>query len=69
MEDLSFAKELNIESRITTFCKQNKIKLLNVTELLNNIPREKRQVSATDSHASAEVHKIVGKKLATIIKI
>jgi hypothetical protein len=69
MEDLKVAKELNIENRITTYCKQNKIKLLNVTKLLDKVPREKRQVSVTDSHASAEVHKIVGKKLATIIKI
>ena len=69
MEDLKMAKELNIENRITTYCKQNKIKLLNVTKLLDKVPREKRQVSITDSHASAEVHKIAGKKLASLIKI
>ncbi len=69
MEDLTLAKKLNIENRITAYCKHNNIKLLNVTDLLRNLPREKRQVSITDSHASVEVHKIVGKKLATLIKI
>jgi hypothetical protein len=69
MEDLTLAKKLHIENRITAYCKHNNIKLLNVTDLIRNLPRQKRQVSITDSHASAEVHKIVGKKLATLIKI
>jgi hypothetical protein len=69
MEDLSLAKKLGIEKRVVSFCIKNNITLLNVTELLKNTPREKRQVSIVDSHASSEVHNIVGKKLATIIKL
>ena len=69
MEDLKLAKSLNIENRITRYCKKENINLLNVTPLLLNTTREKRQVSITDAHASAHVHKIVGKKLATLIKI
>jgi lysophospholipase L1-like esterase len=68
MEDLNLAKSLNIENRINTYCKEENIELLNVTPLLLNTTRKQRQVSITDAHASPEVHKIVGEKLATIIK-
>jgi hypothetical protein len=67
MEDLSTAKKIGIERRISSFCKKNKIKILNITELIKNVPREKRQVSIVDSHASSEVNKIVGKKLSNYI--
>ena len=69
MEDLTLAKKLGIEKRVSLFCKKNNIELLNVTELITKIPREKRQVSVVDSHASSEVHNIVGKQLAKIIKL
>ena len=69
MEDLTIAKKIGAEKRVIAFCKKNKIDLLNVTDLLNKIPREKRQVSIVDSHASEVVHNIVGKKIATIIKL
>jgi len=69
MEDLKLAKKLGIEKRIDIFCKKNNIDLLDVTELITKIPREKRQASSVDSHASSEVHQIVGEKIASIIKL
>lgn len=69
MEDLTLAKKLGIEKRVRLFCNKNNIYLLNVTELITKIPRQKRQVSIVDSHASSEVHNIVGKQLAKIIKL
>ena len=68
MEDLTLAKKINIENRITTYCKKNNIKLLDITKYIQNIPREKRQVSKTDSHASTIIHGIVGKNLVKLIK-
>ena len=69
MEDLKLAKKLGIEKRVSTFCRKYNINFLDASNLLSKIPREKRQVSKVDSHASAEVHNIVGKKIATIIKL
>ena len=69
MEDLTLAKKLGIEKRVRLFCKKNNIYLLNVTDLITKIPRQKRQVSIVDSHASSEIHNLVGKQLAKIIKL
>ena len=69
MEDLNLAKKLNIETRIKNYCTSNKINFINVTSHIKNLSRQKRQVSIVDSHASAEVHKIVGKVLSEKIKI
>jgi lysophospholipase L1-like esterase len=69
MEDLKLAKKLNIENRISKYCNLNNIEFLNVTNLLRTLSQEKRQVSVTDSHASVDVNKLVGEKLATLIKI
>lgn len=69
MEDLKLAKKLGIEKRVSTFCRKYNINFLDASNLLSKISREKRQVSKVDSHASAEVHNIVGKKIATIIKL
>ena len=69
MEDLTLAKKIGIEKRINSFCKKRNINLLNITNLLTKTPREKRQVSIVDAHASIDVHEIAGKKLATIIKL
>ena len=69
MEDLTLAKKIGIENRVITYCKKNKINCINVTSLIKQLSRKERQVSITDSHASAEVHRITGEKLATIIKI
>ena len=68
MEDLTLAKKIGIENRIFLFCKKNKVDFLDVTNLLNKIPREKRQVSIVDSHASDVVHKLVGKKIIAYIR-
>ncbi len=69
MEDLNLAKKLNIEKRIKNYCTSNQINFINVTSYIKNLSRQKRQVSIVDSHASAEVHKIVGKVLSEKIKI
>jgi hypothetical protein len=69
MEDLKQAQKLGIEKRVSTFCRKYNINFLDASNLLSKISREKRQVSKVDSHASAEVHNIVGKKIATIIKL
>jgi lysophospholipase L1-like esterase len=69
MEDLTLAKKIGVENRVITYCKKNKINCLNVTSIINHLSREERQVSITDSHASSEVHRITGEKLASIIKI
>jgi hypothetical protein len=68
MEDLKLAKKLNIEKRINKYCIDNNIKLLNVTNYIQKIPKVKRQVSIMDSHASDIIHKITGKQLAEILK-
>lgn len=69
MEDISIAKKTGIEKRIVTYCKENKIKLFNVTDYIKNLTTRERQVSIMDSHASAKVHMIIGKNLAKQINI
>jgi lysophospholipase L1-like esterase len=69
MEDLTISKKIGIENRIINFCNKNNIRLFNVTNFIIKLSRSERQVSMVDAHASAEVHKIVGENLATIIKI
>ena len=69
MEDLTLAKTIGIEARISTYCNENKIKFLNLTPLLKGLSRKERQVSITDAHVSEKVHKITGEKLAENIKI
>ena len=69
MEDLSLAKKIGIEKRISLYCRKNNIIYFNVTEYIKNLTRSERQASIVDAHASDEVHRIVGKKLATIIKL
>ena len=69
MEDLSLAKKIGIEKRVSLYCRKNNIIYFNVTEYIKNLTRSERQASIVDAHASDEVHRIVGKKLATIIKL
>jgi hypothetical protein len=69
MEDLSLAKKLGIEKRLINYCSSNQIRLLNVTSSIKHLNQNQRQSSIMDAHASDEVHKIVGRKLANIIKI
>lgn len=67
MEDLTLAKKLGIEKCLISYCKKNKIKLFNVSKYIKNLSQNERQVSLVDSHASAKVHKIIGKNLASHI--
>jgi len=69
MEDLSLAKKIGIEKRVSLYCRKNNIIYFNVTEYIKNLTRSERQASIVDAHASDEVNRIVGKKLATIIKL
>ena len=69
MEDLSLAKKIGIEKRVSLYCRKNNIIYFNVTKYIKNLTRSERQASIVDAHASDEVHRIVGKKLATIIKL
>ena len=69
MEDLSLAKKIGIEKRVSLYCRKNNIIYFNVTKYIKNLTRSERQASIVDAHASDEVHRIVGKKLATINKL
>ena len=66
MEDLTLAKKIGIEKRISNYCKENNIKLLNVTNFIKTLSRKERQVSIMDSHASVKVHKLAGKNLVNL---
>ncbi len=68
MEDLELAKKAGIEKKINSFCNKNNITILNAGDYIKSLSFNERQASNMDAHASAKVHKIVGKKLANLIK-
>lgn len=69
MEDLELAKNCGIENKINVFANKNNLHFFNVGNYINTLSTKEREASTMDAHASAKVHRIVGKKLATQIQL
>lgn len=67
MEDVTLSKKINADDRLAEYCKINKLKFINVSPFISGLTRKERCASIVDAHASSRVHKIVGKKLASLL--
>ena len=67
MEDVMLSKKINADDRLAEYCKINKLKFINVSPFISGLTRKERCASIVDAHASSRVHKIVGKKLASLL--
>ena len=67
MEDLNLSKKINADNRLAQYCKMNQLKFINISPYISSLTRKQRCASIVDAHASALVHKIVGKKIASLL--
>ena len=67
MEDLTLSKKINADKRLAQYCKMNQLKFINISPYISRLTRKQRCASIVDAHASALVHKIVGKKIASLL--
>ena len=64
MEDLSFDKKFNIDTRFANYFESKKIDFININKNINHLNKDQRQASKMDAHASETVHEIAGKLIA-----
>ena len=67
MEDLNLSKKINADNRLAQYCKMNQLKFINISPYISRLTRKQRCASIVDAHASALAHKIVGKKIASLL--